>query len=138
MRKIVLDISLRPRPLVTTPPKGGEGDCTDETMVRLTDLGSIVQRYAGNLAELAAWRGTMSYGEQPPNNLEDAIDKLKDAHDLLVESPYDSLEAAIDAINNGTFCKHKEETKNEAHEGKHSAVEENLQKDGQQAASEEH
>ena len=108
MRKILIDISLRPRPTLKTPAKGSEGDCTDETMAKFTDLVSIVQRYGGNLAELAAWRGTMSFGEQPVNNLEDAIEKLKQAHDYIAESPYESLDDAIEAINKGIFGKESE------------------------------
>ncbi len=135
MRKIVIDISLRPRPTLKTPAKGSEGDCTDETMAKFTDLGSIVQRYAGNLAELASWRGTMSFGEQPANNLEDAIDKLKEAHDYIAESPYATLEDAIDAINNGLFGKLPETPKqetvnNEKVENNPPSVEENLSQDG--------
>lgn len=150
MRKIIVDISLRPRPTLKTPLKGSEGDCTDETMAKYTDLSSIVQRYAGNLAELAAWRGTMSFGEQPVNNLEDAIDKLKEAHDYIAESPYESLEDAIEAINNGLFGKEsepveppknepaeppKKEMKNEKVENNPPPVKENLSKNSQQAAS---
>lgn len=140
MRKIIIDISLRPRPTLKTPAKGSEGDCTDETMAKFTDLGSIVQRYAGNLAELAAWRGTMSFGDQPVNNLEDAIDKLKEAHDYIAESPYDSLEDAIVAINNGSFGKpvetpNKETINHETVENNPPPVKENLSENGQQAAS---
>ena len=67
----------RPRPVVVTPAKGTLGDCTDETMKGECDIGRIIQRYGGNLAELARWRGSMSFGEQVNHNLEDNIEKYK-------------------------------------------------------------
>lgn len=141
MRIILFDLDKRPRPRVTTPEKGTEGDRTDETMVGLTDIGAIIQRYGGNLAELAAWRGTMAYGDQPPTNLEDAIDVLNRAHDALIDTPFGSLDEAIAAIKDGTIVEKmtKKETKyEEASEGKPSTVEENLSKDGIESAQVEH
>lgn len=57
----------RPRPRLVTPAKGSFGDCTDETQSAACDLNSIIRRYGSNLAELAAWRGSMSFGVQPPD-----------------------------------------------------------------------
>lgn len=103
MRVIVFDIDKRPRPVLRTPEKGSEGDRTDETMVGMTDVGAIIQRYGGNLAELAAWRGSMAYGDQSPTNLEDALDVINRAHDALVDTPFSSLDEALAAIKDGTI-----------------------------------
>ena len=85
----------RPRPRLVTPAKGEQGDCTDETMAGMCDINRIIQRYGGNLAELAAWRGSMSYGEQPPDNLEDALDMLNYAKDICNNLGVDSITAAL-------------------------------------------
>lgn len=84
-----------PRPKLITPAKGSVGDCTDETMVGMCDINRIIQRYGGNLAELAAWRGSMSYGEQAPDNLEDALDMLNNAKDICNNLGVDSITAAL-------------------------------------------
>ena len=89
----------RPRPVLITPPKGAEGDCTDETMARSCDLNLIIQRYGGNLAELAAWRGTMSFGDQPPDNLEDALERLNDAKQICQSLGVDSISDALNKLN---------------------------------------
>ena len=118
----------RPRPVLITPAKGTEGDCTDETMVGMCDINRIIQRYGGNLAELAAWRGSMSYGEQPPDNLEDALDMLNNAKDICHNLGVDSISDAIDRLNvpRGTETPEKEiEVKNETTENQ----QENIQKD---------
>ena len=134
MRIILFDLDKRPRPRVVTPEKGTEGDRTDETMVGLTDIGDIIQRYGGNLAELAAWRGSMAYGDQPPMNLEDAIYLINRAHDALVDTPFSSLDEALAAIEDGSIVAkltNKKEAKHEeTSEGKSKGVEENLSKDG--------
>ena len=85
----------RPRPRLVTPAKGEQGDCTDETMAGMCDINRIIQRYGGNLAELAAWRGSMSYGEQPPDNLEDALDMLNNAKDICNNLGVDSISDAL-------------------------------------------
>ena len=85
----------RSRPRLVTPAKGEEGDCTDETMVGICDINRIIQRYGGNLAELAAWRGSMSYGEQPPDNLEDALDMLNNAKDICNNLGVDTIADAL-------------------------------------------
>ena len=106
MRVLVVDFSDRPRPVVTTPLKGEFGDCTDETQAKHTDIGSIIARYGGNLAELARWRGSMSFGCQPVDNLEDAIDALLNARtalDALENSPFNSLDEALASFRDGTF-----------------------------------
>ncbi len=90
----------RPRPLLITPPKGGEGDCTDETMASMCDINRIIQRYGGNLAELAAWRGTMRYGEQPPDNLEDALETLKNAKDICAKMGVEDISHALEKLTN--------------------------------------
>lgn len=144
MRVIIFDVSKRPRPSLVTPAKGQLGDCTDETQAKHTDIGSIIARYGGNLAELARWRGSMSFGDQPLNNLEDAIEaieKAKKALGSLENNPFASLDEAFTAIKEGTFTDKimnppkKEDNKHEASSSQQEEVESNLPKDGQQAAS---
>lgn len=89
----------RPRPVLITPAKGAEGDCTDETMASMCDINRIIQRYGGNLAELAAWRGSMSYGEQPPDNLEDALERLNDAKQICSSLGVETISEALDKLN---------------------------------------
>lgn len=106
MRTLVVSYDERPRPAVVTPAKGSYGDCTDETMARDCDIGSIIARYGGNLAELARWRGSMSFGVQPLANLDDAIDQLKRADEVLrslPNAPFKTLADAVSAINDGSF-----------------------------------
>lgn len=88
----------RPRPVLITPAKGAEGDCTDETMASMCDINRIIQRYGGNLAELAAWRGSMSFGEQPPDNLEDALERLNDAKKICHSLGVETLKEALDKL----------------------------------------
>lgn len=89
----------RPRPTLTTPTKGSPGDCTDETMAGMCDINRIIQRYGGNLAELAAWRGSMSFGDQPPDNLEDALEILNHAKDICKSHGVDSIAEAITKLS---------------------------------------
>ena len=89
----------RPRPVLITPAKGSVGDCTDETMASMCDINRIIQRYGGNLAELAAWRGTMSFGEQPPDNLEDALERLNDAKQICSSLGVETINEALDKLN---------------------------------------
>lgn len=144
MRNIIHDVSKRPRPVLVTPAKGELGDCTDETQAKFTDIGSIIARYGGNLAELARWRGTMSFGDQPLDNLEDAIAALENAKDALCSlenNPFATLDDAFAAIKDGTFedkimnPPKKEEKKDEKSSSQPKEVEPNLSQDGQQAAS---
>ena len=144
MRVIIFDVSKRPRPVLVTPSKGEFGDCTDETQAKFTDIGSIIARYGGNLAELARWRGSMSFGDQPLDNLEDAIEALEKAKDALGDlenNPFASLDEAFAAIKDGTFADKiknppkKEDTKNEASSHQPEEVKADLPQDGQQAAS---
>lgn len=130
---------MRPHPLLCTPAKGAEGDCTDETMVDGCDIGRIIQRYGGNLAELARWRGTMSFGEQVNHNLEDNIERFRTLEGQLRDlpnCPFKTLEDAFGAIADGSFMdkiakKVEKETKNEEKQGEQKAVEANLPKDGE-------
>ena len=140
MRCIISDVSNRPRPVLVTPAKGEFGDCTDETQAKHTDIGSIIARYGGNLADLARWRGSMSFGDQPVNNLEDAIEAVETARDALgnlENNPFESLDAAFAAIKDGTFIDKiknppkKEEVKHETSSNKPEEIQENLPKDGQ-------
>lgn len=108
-RIVIIDYHSRPRPRLATPAKGSVGDMTNESMLPLTDLGAILKRYGGNLAELAAWRGAVSYGDSTiiPNDLQEAFDKLKDAHEAfenLPDNPFASFEDAMTAIENGTIA----------------------------------
>lgn len=118
----------RPHPMLITPEKGTEGDCTDETMAGMCDINRIIQRYGGNLAELAAWRGSMSYGEQPPDNLEDALDMLNNASDICNRLGVDSITDALIKLNNQTteeFSKveiEKKEVSNEKAENQSEIV----------------
>ena len=142
MRTIIVAYSDRPRPVVKTPAKGTLGDCTDETMAASTDLPSILARYGGNLAEIARWRGTMSFGDQPVDNLEDALDAIANAHDALADlpnNPFATLDEAFSAIKDGTFIDKitKKEVKNEEKPSKPTEVEANIPQDGIEATSKE-
>lgn len=134
MRKVLIDREKRIRPVLQTPAKGSVGDMTDESQAAQTDVGSILQRYGGNLAEIAGWRG-VEYGVQPETNLEDAIDKLKEAEDLTKDLGYGSLDEAMSAIANGTFGKEKKENENEKKESVSPSVEEGVSQDGKSSAS---
>ena len=121
----------RPRPRLITPAKGEQGDCTDETMAGMCDINRIIQRYGGNLAELAAWRGSMSYGEQPPDNLEDALDMLNNAKDICnnlgVDSITDALATLTPTIEESSQVDiEKKEVKNETSENQSENIETNL------------
>ena len=129
----------RPRPVLITPSKGTEGDCTDETMVGMCDINRIIQRYGGNLAELAAWRGSMSYGEQPPDNLEDALVMLNNAKDICNNLGVDSITDALAKLTtpltpaNSSEVKldaKETEVKNETTENQQENFETNLPRDG--------
>lgn len=142
MRSIIVAYSDRPRPSLKTPAKGTLGDCTDETMAASTDLPSILARYGGNLADIARWRGTMSFGDQPVDNLEDALEVISDAHDALLDlpnNPFGSLDEAFSAIKDGTFMDkiNKKEVKDETKQSKPAEVEKDLPENRQPPASEE-
>lgn len=96
----------RPHPRLVTPKKGTLGDCTDETMQGECDIGRIIQRYGGNLAELARWRGSMSYGEQVNHNLEDNVERFKTLEAAVMNlpnRPFANLAEAFAAIEDGSF-----------------------------------
>lgn len=143
MRVLVLSYSDRPRPVLVTPAKGAIGDCTDETQACHTDIGSIIARYGGNLAELARWRGTMSFGDQPVSNLEDALEVLASADEALgniPNKPFSSLDEALASFRDGTFYEKLkgEKLKGEEHEEKPNQQEEkpeDLPQNGQPSAS---
>lgn len=108
MRSIVVDYSKRKRPRLVTPAKGSVGDLTNESQRPLTDVDFILRRYAGNLAELNAWKSNLKYGDQSalPADLVDAFNTLKDAHDAfdnLQDNPFGSFDEAMSAIADGTF-----------------------------------
>lgn len=73
----------RMRPTLKTPPKGSEGDRCIESEVGETDIPTILRKYAGNLQELLAWRGNLSYGVQPSDDLEEvlqSVERIKEIH----------------------------------------------------------
>lgn len=141
MRKIVVDVTKRKAPVVKTPAKGSVGDRTDETQAKFCDIGTIIQRYGGNLAELAAWRGSMSYGDQPVDNLEDALEIINNAEDVIANmegKPFADFADAINSIRDGSFytkmnntqlSKEVEINNNEKTENIKEAVKENISKD---------
>lgn len=131
MRTLVIERDKRPRPVVVTPAKGSVGDMTDESQAAKTDIGSIIQRYGGNLADIAGWRN-QTFGDQPTDDLEDAIETLKNASEVLDGLSYSSLAEAVAAINDGTFTtKKKEEINDEKpQERPETPVEENLSENG--------
>lgn len=142
MRTIVVCYEDRPRPVLVTPEKGSPGDCTDETMAAATDLPSILARYGGNLAEIARWRGTMAFGDQPVDNLEDALEVISNAHDVLSDlpnNPFTSLDDAFAAIKDGTFMDkiNKKEVNNEKKPSQPSEVKADIPPNGEPPASEE-
>lgn len=131
MRTLVIERDKRPRPVVVTPAKGSVGDMTDESQAAKTDIGSIIQRYGGNLADIAGWRN-QTFGDQPADDLEDAIETLKNASEVLDGLPYSSLAEAVAAINDGTFTTEKKEEINDEkpQERPETPVEENLSENG--------
>lgn len=139
MRKIVVDVTKRKTPVVKTPAKGSVGDRTDETQAKFCDIGTIIQRYGGNLAELAAWRGSMSYGDQPVDNLEDALEIINNAEDVIANmegKPFVDFADAINSIRDGSFYAKMNtqlskdmEIKNEKTENIKEAVQEDISKD---------
>lgn len=105
-RIVIVNVSDRPRPRLSTPRKGEVGDLCDESMERLTNIDLILKRYGGNLAEMVAWRGRLEFGEQPPCDLEDALDAIRNAHDALHDipnNPFRDLDDAFAAISDGSF-----------------------------------
>lgn len=122
----------RLRPYLVTPAKGTPGDCTDETMAGMCDINRIIQRYGGNLAELAAWRGSMQYGDQPPDNLEDALDMLNHAKDICNNLGVNSISDAIERLNvpRGTETEKEVEVKNETTENQQENVKKDISPDG--------
>lgn len=107
-RIIIVDIDKRQRPKLVTPSKGSEGDLTNESQRPLTDVNFILNRYAGNLAELNAWRSNLKYGDQSsiPEDLVEAFNVLKNAHDAfdnIADNPFASFDDAMSAIADGTF-----------------------------------
>ena len=142
MRTLVIAYDDRPRPVLVTPAKGTFGDCTDESMAKDTDLPSILARYGGNLAEIARWRGTMSFGDQPSDNLEDALEVIANAHDALADlpnNPFTSLDDAFSAIKDGTFMDKitKKEVKDEKKPSQPSEVKADISQNGESSASKE-
>lgn len=63
MRTIIIDISERIRPTLTTPKKGSEGDLCVQSDEPKTDINNILVRYGGNLAEMTAWRNSQVFGD---------------------------------------------------------------------------
>lgn len=83
---IVLFRDQRVRPLLQTPAKGSVGDRCIESEVGETDIPTILRKYAGNLQELMAWRGKLSYGVQTPDNLQDLYQHLDHIKELYCSS----------------------------------------------------
>ncbi|QCS36194.1 hypothetical protein [Capybara microvirus Cap1_SP_159] len=78
----------------------------DQSHEVLTRLDTILSRYAGNLAELVAWRGSVAYGEQSTLDLQSAYDKMREAHEAFVDlpnNPFKSFDEAMLAVSDGTF-----------------------------------
>lgn len=106
-RKIVKSFEDLPRPELVTPAKGSPLDLCDQSQRDSCNLANVMQRYAGNLAEIRAWQtNPANYGTQPPNNLEDALDLVEEGLNTAQGLGYDSIHAALDGLS-----KPAEETK---------------------------
>lgn len=104
---IILNPSKAPRCRLKTPKKGTTGDMTNESMASMTDIPSILQRYGGNLAEIAGWNKG-NYGDATiiPQNLQEAFEMMRNAHDDFVnlqDNPFGSFEEAYKAFLDGSF-----------------------------------
>lgn len=98
MKIVIRDTRLRPT--VSTPPRGSLGDKTIQGDKSKTDLNNILARYAGNLAELKAWQGTLEYGDQSTTtDLVEAFDTLKEAQQILEDGNFESIEEAINKLS---------------------------------------
>ena len=87
MRIITIDISERIRPTLKTPTKGSEGDLCVQSDEPKTDINNIIARYAGNLAEMTAWRNSQVFGDATLLGKD-----LLEIHQLLAEKTADAAE----------------------------------------------
>lgn len=105
-RILVIDYSDLPRPELKTPAKGTDGDRTDESQADETRVDYILRKYNGDLSVLAGWKSRGKYGDAPVNNLEDAFEVLRNAHDDFMSAdglPFETFAEALAAIGDGTF-----------------------------------
>lgn len=96
------------RVTLVTPKKGDKGDMCDETQVGLTDIPSILHRYAGNLEELMKWRGNLRYEDTTllPRDYTEAYEIFNRAEQAFVnlkDNPFGSLDEAYQAYKEGKF-----------------------------------
>lgn len=99
-RRIVKSFEDLPRPELVTPEKGSKGDLCDQSQKESCNLVNLMQRYAGNLAEIRAWQiNPDNYGTQPPDNLEDALDLVEEGLNTAQGLGYDSIHAALDGLS---------------------------------------
>ena len=100
-RKIIRSFEDLPRPELVTPEKGSKGDLCDQSQKEACNLVNVMQRYAGNLAEIRAWQvNPGNYGTQPPDNLEDALQMVEEGVSTAQGLGYDSISEAIDGLSN--------------------------------------
>lgn len=99
-RKIISSFEDLPRPELVTPEKGSKGDLCDQSQKEACNLVNVMQRYAGNLAEIRAWQvNPENYGTQPPDNLEDALDLVQEGVNTAQGLGYDSISEALDGLS---------------------------------------
>lgn len=99
-RKIVKSFEDLPRPELVTPEKGSKGDLCDQSQKESCNLVNLMQRYAGNLAEIRAWQvNPDNYGTQPPDNLEDALEMVEEGVNTAQGLGYDSISEALDGLS---------------------------------------
>ena len=100
--------TVRVRVSLVTPKKGDKGDMCDESQVGLTDIPSILRRYAGNLEELMKWRGNLRYEDTTiyPHDYTEAYEMFNRAEQSFVnlkDNPFKSLDEAYQAYKEGKF-----------------------------------
>ncbi len=100
--------TVRCRVSLVTPKKGDKGDMCDESQVGLTDIPSILHRYAGNLEELMKWRGNLRYEDTTvfPRDYTEAYEMFNRAEQAffnLKDNPFQSLDDAYQAYKEGKF-----------------------------------
>ena len=104
MRNIIIDPELRPRPVLVTPEKGSFGDMVDESQAAGCAIDAIIKKYGGNLPAVQAWPDG---AVQLPSNRDELEELAYNACENIVKSgnsPFASVDEAINALSDGTFA----------------------------------
>lgn len=100
--------TIRVRVSLVTPKKGDKGDMCDESQVGMTDIPSILKRYAGNLEELMKWRGNLRFEDTTvlPRDYTEAYEmftRAEESFNNLKDNPFNSMDEAYQAFKEGRF-----------------------------------